>query len=341
MYKPSTTTSWKVIGSKFDTNLTAEFTPTAIGKYDILITVKDVSGKTVSKKFELTVNESATALKNNSTISSTTVSAGTKVTLNAVGEGGSGDYTYALMYKLSENSSWKVIGTKYGTEDTGSFTPTVPGEYDILISVKDSSGKTAAKKFKLTVTEAAEALKNTSSISSNITLTGSKIALNGSAQGGSGEYTYAFMYKSASSSSWKTIGTKFGTESTQEFSSKTAGTYDILIKIKDSSGKTASKSFTVTVNKPLANNSTVSASTVSAGTAVSINAAAEGGVGGYTYAMMYKTSSSSSWKTIGTKYGTESTGSFTPTDKGSYDVLINVKDASGKTAAKKYQITVT
>ena len=170
-------------------------------------------------------------------------------------------------------------------------------------------------------------------------MAGTNVTLSALAEGGAGDYTYAFMYKTADSSSWKTIGKKYGTDAVQTFSTKTPGTYDILISVKDSSGKTAAKRFQIEVKQALANNSTVSAETVTVGTPVTINAVAQGGEGNYTYALMYKLSSSSSWKTIGTKYGTADTGSFTPTAAGDYDVLVSVKDETGKTAAKKFKVT--
>lgn len=56
------------------------------------------------------------------------------------------------MYKKSSSSTWTKIGKKYGTASTGSFTPGSPVPYDIMINVKDSTGKIVSKTFKLNVT---------------------------------------------------------------------------------------------------------------------------------------------------------------------------------------------
>ena len=95
------------------------------------------------------VGKSSEPLANKSTISSENINLGKKVTLTAIAEGGSEPYTYAFMYRQSGTSSWKTLGTKYGTESVKTFKPTATGAYDILITVKDSSGKTDDKKMKL------------------------------------------------------------------------------------------------------------------------------------------------------------------------------------------------
>ena len=92
-------------------------------------------------------------LKNKSYVSSTNITLGQKVKLTAVAEGGTEPYTYALMYKKATSSTWTKIGTKYGTEPTGSFKPGKAVPYDVKINVKDSTGKIKSKTFRLNVTK--------------------------------------------------------------------------------------------------------------------------------------------------------------------------------------------
>ena len=76
-----------------------------------------------------------------------------RASLTAIAEGGTAPYTYALMYKKSTATSWSKIGTKYGTASTGSFKPGKAVPYDIMINVKDSTGKIKSKTFTLNVTQ--------------------------------------------------------------------------------------------------------------------------------------------------------------------------------------------
>lgn len=90
-------------------------------------------------------------LTNCSTISSASVRVGSKVTLNASADGGTGPYTYALLYRKAGSEKWTKIGTKYGTASTGSFKPGKAVPYEIMINVKDSNGYIKSKTFSLNV----------------------------------------------------------------------------------------------------------------------------------------------------------------------------------------------
>ena len=67
--------------------------------------------------------------------------------MTGAASGGTSPYTYAFYYKRSENSSWKTIGTEFGTATTAKLTPTTSTSYDLKIVVKDKTGKTAEKTF--------------------------------------------------------------------------------------------------------------------------------------------------------------------------------------------------
>lgn len=183
-------------------------------------------------------------------------------------------------------------------------------------------------------------LKNKSYVSStNITL-GQKVKLTAVAEGGTEPYTYALMYKKATSSTWTKIGTKYGTASTGSFKPGKAVVYDVMINVKDSTDKVKSKSFKINVSAPLKNTSTISAATVKAGQTVTLSGSATGGTAPYKYALMYKKASSNTWTKIGTKYGTASTGSFKPGKAVPYVIMINVKDSSGTIKSKTFNLTV-
>ena len=118
------------------------------------------------------------------------------------------------------------------------------------------------------------------------------------------------------------------------------------ITAKSNNGKTATAKVTVTgedVPTPgdLENNSTISATTVSKGTAVKLTGKAAGGSSPYKYAFYYKKADASSWTTIGTAFDTATTASYTPTETGSYNFKVTVKDSSGSTVLKTFAVTVS
>ena len=55
---------------------------------------------------------------------------------------------------------------------------------------------------------------------------------------------------------------------------------------------------------------------------------------------MYRKITTETWTKIGKKYGTASTGSFTPGKAVTYEVMINVKDSIGRIKSKTFTIEV-
>ncbi len=248
MYKKASSSTWLKIGEKYTAVSTGSFKPGSAVPYDIMINVKDSTGKIKSKTFKLNVTAGATALENNSVISADTVVKGAKVTLTAKAAGGTAPYTYALMYKKASSSTWLKIGEKYTTVSTGSFKPGSAVPYDIMINVKDSTGKIKSKTFKLNVTAADTALKNTSSISAGSVAKGTKVTITASAQGGTAPYTYTMQYKKKSSSTWLTIGTENTSETSGSFKPGSAVPYEVQVIVMDSKGNKDTKTFDLTVS---------------------------------------------------------------------------------------------
>lgn len=180
-------------------------------------------------------------LINKSTVSSKDIALGMTVTLNAKAIGGNGDYTYALLYKKSSSSTWTKIGKKYGTQSVGSFTPKTATTYDVMINVKDSTGKVKSKTFQVKVDKN---LRNISTVTKSVAI-GEKVRMNAAAAGGEGPYTYKMLYKKHEGSKWTVIGNGYSSVDTGSFRPKTATLYDVKINVKDSTGTVKSKTFTV------------------------------------------------------------------------------------------------
>ena len=339
MYKLSSASSWTTVGTEYGKSTSAVIIPVTVGTYNAKVNVKDGDGTIKSKSFTFTVSEANTTLANNSSLSASTITLGSRVTLNGGASGGTSPYKYAFYYKKTTGSSWTTAGTEYGTDTTASIKPAVSTTYDIMINVKDSKNNIKSKYFTLTVK--ASALVNKSTVSPTSVEVGSPVTLKAAATGGTGKYTYALLYKKSTADKWSCIGTKYGTASTGTFTPSKAVEYSVMINVKDSAGTIKSKTFTVNVSaNPLVNNSTVSSTSVKLGTTVTLNGAASGGTGKYTYALLYKKSTAEKWSCIGTKYGTASSGSFTPSKAVDYSVMINVKDSTGTVKSKTFTVKV-
>ena len=337
-YKKSTSKFWTTIGTEYGSASSASFTPGSAADYNVKTAVKDSTGKVETKEFTLTAD--ASLLVNNSTVSTTSPTVGSAVTITAKASGGTSPYTYAFYYKKSTSSTYTKIGTEFGTASTAEFKPGTKATYNVKVIIKDGAGTKAQKVIDVTAKAAAE-LKNNAAISSTSVIKSEYLTVTSSASGGTAPYTYAYYYKKSTSSSWTVFGTEFGTAKKATFQPGAVADYNVKAVVKDSTGKTAVKTFTVKSTTPTApiNNSTVSATSVAVGSTVTINGAASGGVAPYKYAYYYKKSTSAAYTKIGTEFGTALTATFKPGTKATYSVKVIVKDVNGLTSTKTFTVT--
>ncbi len=326
-YRPAAVSTWT---TKQDYSSSTSYSMTAsdAGVFYFRVTAKDTAGNTAEQILTLTVK--ASTLTNKTTLSATSVTAGTKVTIKNAAAGGSGSYTYFVYYKTTSDTKWTTL--QNGTTETSVvFTPAKAGQYDICSKIADSSGAVDKSYMTLTVTSQ---LVNKSSLAASSVAAGSPVKVNNAASGGSGSYTYATYYKLSTDSAWTTVQESTANTSTSFTLNKT-GTYDICSKVKDSSGTLAKKYLTVKITPAqLTNNTTLAAESVTLGSDVTVKNAAFGGSGSYKYAVYYKESSSSAWITL-QDFTAATSLSFRPEATGSYDICSKVKDSSG-TIVKKY-----
>ena len=276
-------------------------------------------------------------LRNNSTISSTQLNLGDTLKINGAASGGSGGYTYEFYYKQSQNANWRKISADPAAVSV-TLKPQYLTTYDIMVTVKDGNAQVVSKTFKVTVSEE---LKNNSAISTTQLIKGETLTLTGAASGGSGEYKYAFYYKQASTTGWRVIGELYGTATTATLKPSYLTEYDIMIRVKDSTNKMVSKTFKVTVSEELKNNSTISTTQLIKGETLTLTGAAEGGSGEYKYAFYYKQASTTGWRAIGELYGTATTATLKPSYLTEYDIMIRVKDSTGKIVSTTFKVNVS
>lgn len=216
-----------------------------------VITAKNVGTCTISAKSSNGIKAKLTVtvvpvLRNTSVITNDVVQVGDKVRVSASGSGGTGTYTYAYYFKRSTNTSWKVLGTEYGTDSSVTFTPTAAASYDVKVVVKDSAGIKAEKLFTVGAVNELP-LTNVSTINNTTIAVGKAIKMTGKAVGGASGYTYAFYFKRSTNTNWKTLGTgDFSTTASARLKPTAAAVYDVKIVVKDSAGNKAEKVFTVT-----------------------------------------------------------------------------------------------
>lgn len=300
------------------------------GKYYILIIALDDVGKSI-KTFEVTVNDE---LSNNSVIDKTIIGKGDSVLVTGAASGGTGDYTYAFSYKQKSQTDWTTV-SDYSTKDTVFITPRAAVGYYVRVSVKDSSGVIQTKVFELNVLPA---VINESTVSAERAELGDIIVLSASASGGSGEFTYAYYIKDGSANEWDTL-LDYSDTTAYEYTAAEIGFYDLKIAAKDSNGIVSEKTFTLSVGAPIFNYSSIDKYTILQGDTVTVNAAAQGGTGEFTFAYYYKQSRQNSW-TLVKDFSTDTTATVKPVWNVPYDIRVVARDTSGTEQDKVFNIEV-
>ena len=272
-------------------------------------------------------------LENESSVNFTQLGVKKNLKMYGAASGGSGDYTYAYLYKKQADTKWSV---KKNFSDTKEVTiaPQTATTYNLCIKVKDGTG-TIVKKF--IDVKVNSGLVNKSKVSSKSITKGQKVTMTGAASGGSGGYTYAYLYR-RDNGAWK-VFKNYSTANSVVITPAFSGSYEICIKAKDSYGTIEKKYFTVNV-KELLNRSTLSKTEAKIGENVTINAAASGGNGSYSYAYYYQLPGSSTWRTI-KDFSTANSAVIKPTKSGTYNICVKVKDITGTIVKKYLELDVT
>ncbi len=275
---------------------------------------------------------------NNSYLGSSSITTGNMIWMYGSATGGSGSFTYSYYYKRTDQSGWTDVAVNTTSKNYATSIRTA-GQYEVKIVAEDSDGNSADKILYFTASDPIPELVNNSKVSTTSMMVGDTLTVTGAASGGTGGYKYAFYYKKQDSSTWSSKGEEFGSTTSITLALKSAVNYDIMVKVKDSAGTEASKTMTVAVKPGVQNNSTVSSASITLGKLITVNGAASGGSGSYTYSYYYKKASQSSWST---KLADTTNTSVTikPGSAVDYNIKVVAKDSVGRTAEKKFTIKV-
>ena len=185
-------------------------------------------------------------------------------------------------------------GTNSYTTQSKSFTG-----YELSSAPSNASGKFTQAEITVNYiyksTNPVEPLVNSSKLSSTSVTKNNIVTITGAASGGSAPYSYEIKAKPDSASKY-TVLQNYSSSSSYAWTPDTAGTYAIIVTVKDNNGTTAEKQLSLRVDddtNDFANTSKVSATTINLGSSVTVTCASTGGTGTKQYAVFYKQKSQS------------------------------------------------
>jgi SpoIID/LytB domain protein len=266
---------------------------------------------------------------------------GQPITLNAIGQEGTGKYKYKfVVYK--DNAL--VSDSAYVDSSTYKYTPAEPGSYKFTVYLRDTQSiknYDDSQSLTVTVTGYANVKIQSLTISKPKVLTGQSAVLNATAVSGSGNY----LYKYEVSKNNKVIYTKdFSTNKTLTYIPKETGTYSITAYAKDSDSKNAyvaASKVTLTAYAAPKITSASASGNMYVTKPVTIKANYSGGTpsGSILKYEVYKGSSPYYKK----DFSTSKSYTFTPSSAGTYTVKVYLKDSTSTKAydgLKSFNVTI-
>ena len=167
------------------------------------------------------------------------------------------------------------------------------------------------------------------------------IGLSVKATGGNGTLQYKFTCKNTVTNTEKLIR-DYSNDSNAEWTPLTAGTYKVIVTVKDSKGNTKEDSFEFKIDPKyidiVLNSLNLDKTEVSAGEELSISADAKGGIGSLIYKFYYKKGVE---YTLIKDHSSEASIKWIPEESGEYYVYVDVMDSAGNIKCTSKKVTVS
>jgi len=309
----------------------SSYTWTAVkaGSYEFFIEVKDSTGAIV-RSSAITV-EVTEPLSITGKISTSTAAINSKVVVNGIASGGSGNYTYSYLLHNKDTNQWSRLTPSFVSGSSYTWTAGSTGNREFFIEVKDSTGivvRSSALNVKV-----ANSLSITGRTNASEAAVGSKVIISGTASGGNGNYTYSYLVHNKDTNAWSRLTSSFINKSSYIWVAGSAGKREFFVEVKDSTGKVV-RSNAVDVNikafSPLKISGKANVTSVIVGNKVIISGTASGGNGGYTYSYLVHNKDTNAWSRLTSNFVTANSYTWNAGSAGNREFFVEVKDSTGK-----------
>src|SRR6266568_3553254 len=293
------TFTWTFGDTGTGTGATIDHTYAAKGSFSVVLTVKDANTATQTLTKTVVVVGQPVLVS----IACGSATAGKPVTCTATPSGGTSPYSF----------TWSVDGVVQAGATASTFTTTfaTKATHSIVATAKDANTVSGTSNT-VSLTVAGQPLTTDFSFVPTSPLVGQSVTFTATTSGGTGPFTFT----------WTFGDTSTGTGSPVSHSYAAKGMFTVTLTTKDANTVTATASHTVAVSgTALVPSFTFTPTSPTAGKPVSFSASATGGTSPYTF----------TWTFGDTGTGTGASVSHTYAAKGSFSVVLTVKDANTAT----------
>ena len=293
------TFAWTFGDGTTSTQQSPTHTYTGAGSYTATLTVNDSSGQTATASATIVV---APALVAGSSASNNNGDAPLAVAFSGSAAGGIAPYGYAWAFGDGSSSSLQNPGHTYRSA----------GNYSAVLTVTDGNGvKATAAHIAIVVHGPLTAASSASPAAGDAPFA---TTLSGTPSGGTAPYTFAWTFGDGATS----------TSQNPSHTYAAAGTFSTRLTVTDAVGATATApALTITVNPPPAATASAGTRAGDAPVAVTFTGGASSGTAPYTYAWAFGDGGTSA----------SQNPSHTYTAAGTYDAVLTITDAAGRSAS--------
>ena len=257
----------------------ASWNPRTVGMYILGVRAKNENGEIIRKEINYEIKDEL-SITNFSIDCMSPQEIKKTINISADSIGGTGKILYKFYIK--DKNETKIL-QDFNENKTVKWVPDTPGNYKIIVEVKDSTGNIVKNEKSDFVINDKLKINTFDTNYINGQEIGKKVLLTGNASGGNGYILYKFLYKK--DNTYKLIR-DFDTENTVTWIPETSGNYKLILKVKDKNSKEIEK---VIENYNVSESIKITNFSLSKdGNGVDIQAKASGGVGKLKYKFVAK-----------------------------------------------------
>ena len=310
--------------------------PATAGTYRFACTVTDAAGTTAISSVQIYVGM---GLSLDVTASKQSLPSGQTTALNAAAQGGIPGYTYAWSVLDPSGADASAALSELDVAAPTFTAPADAGTYRITCTVTDSANETITRSIHLYVGMPLTLDVQTDKL--GIPATGGQAVLTATANGGVSPYTYAWTALDPSSGDAAATLSDTAVATPTFTAPATAGTYRFTCTVTDAAGTTAVSSIQIYVGMGLSLDVTATKQSLPSGQATALNASAQGGIPGYTYAWSVLDPGGADVSATALSAVDVASPTFTaPADAGTYRITCTVTDSANETITRSILVYV-
>ena len=331
------TGNWGIL-SEFSTRNTQEWTPTALGNYQLYVDVRDSSGHVFTKNISYEIANKLWKYNEVKVDKKSPQVLGTELTISANISNPNSTLQYKYVWMKDNWKEWGVI-EDFSSKTSVKFRPNTLGNYTFYVDVRDNQSNLETKTINYQMTQGTWNVTGIQTSRTTPQVAGTSITLQPTMTGNTYGMQYKFVWQRDNWNRWDVLR---GFDSNQQatWQPTEPGNYILYIDVKAPNGtiRTITRHFEIR-SWDITGIQTDRATPQNVGTAIKLSPQLAGNTTNLQFKYVWMKDGWKNWGVI-RGFGTGREVTWKPTATGNYTLYIDVRDAGGnvKTITRSYVI---